>query len=110
MRVENLDPASPDEAMLAGSDAMLIHLGRSVLGQTYKVDVAATGKPTVVYVEHADNPRDAELDHWTEQRNGVVICLPRKQTVEELEAIAAARTVLHLEENGFDRGEGDHAN
>lgn len=55
---------------MTGSDAMLIHLGRSVLGQTYKVDVTTKGTASVVYFERANNPRDAdrELDGWAEQR------------------------------------------
>jgi hypothetical protein len=43
----------------AGSDAMLIHLGKSVLGQTYKVDITTKGGlPAMVYIEAANNPRD----------------------------------------------------
>jgi hypothetical protein len=82
----------------AGSDAMLIHLGKSELGQTYKVDVATTGKPTVIYVEHADNPRDADL----ERRR---IILPRRDS-----RLPAARTVLGVEDNGFGEGGGDLCN
>jgi AraC-like DNA-binding protein len=99
---------------LAGSDAMLIHLGKSVLGQTCKLDVTTTGKPTVVYIERANNPRDAdlkdaELDGWTEQRmrrnrDRIAVCLPKEPTVEELEANAAAGTVLQIEDNGFRNG------
>lgn len=46
---------------MQGSDAMLSHLGKSVLGQTYKLDVTTKGTPTVVYFERAHKPRDAEL-------------------------------------------------
>ena len=47
---------------MQGSDAMLIHLGKSVLGQTYKLDVTTKRAPTVVYFERAHSPRDAELN------------------------------------------------
>jgi hypothetical protein len=53
---------------MAGSDAMLIHLGRSVLGQNYKVDVTPPA-PQIIYVERAHNLRDEQLkneDLWTE--------------------------------------------
>jgi hypothetical protein len=45
---------------MAGSDAMLIHLGRSVLGQNYKVDVNTPSVPRIVYLDRALNPRDAD--------------------------------------------------
>jgi hypothetical protein len=88
----------------AGSDAMLIHLGKSELGQTYKVDVTTAGKPTVVYVEHADNPRDAglrdaELNGWALQRARALT-----------ERSPAAETVLRLEDNEFGEGGGDPCN
>jgi hypothetical protein len=53
---------------LAGSDAMLIHLGRPMLGQNYKVDVTPPA-PQIIYLERANNPRDEQLKHedlWTE--------------------------------------------
>jgi hypothetical protein len=83
----------------AGSDAMLIHLGKSEFGQTYKVDVTTTGKPTVVYVEHADNPRDDELDGWALQRARALT-----------ERSPAAGTVLRLEDSQFGEGGGDPCN
>jgi hypothetical protein len=79
----------------AGSDAMLIHLGKSELGQTYKLDVANTGKPTVVYVAHADNPRDDSAA----QRARALTKRSR-----------AAGTVLQVEDNGFGKGGGDPCN
>jgi hypothetical protein len=82
----------------AGSDAMLIHLGKSKLGQTYKVDVATTGKPTMVYVQHADNPRDGHEDRR--------IILPRRASSRP----PAEETVLHLEDNGFGERGGDQCN
>jgi hypothetical protein len=44
---------------MAGSDAMLIHLGRSVLGQHYKVDMTPR-PPQIIYFERAHNPRDQQ--------------------------------------------------
>ena len=83
----------------AGSDSMLIHLGKSELGQTYKFDVATTGKPSVFYVARADNPRD---EHREERR----IILPRRDSSR----LPAAGTVLHIENNVFEEGGGDPCN
>src|SRR5262249_51326675 len=88
----------------AGSDAILIHLGKSELGQTYKLDVTAAGAPTVIRVEYANNPRDAKLNGWAEQR------MRKIQDREEPKAIAGEREVLHLEDNGFGEGGGDPCN
>jgi hypothetical protein len=47
---------------------MLIHLGRSVLGQNYKVDVTPP-TPQIIYIERAHNPRDQQpkpLNLWEE--------------------------------------------
>jgi hypothetical protein len=41
---------------------MLIHLGKVYLGQTDRLDVTSQGARTVVYIEKASNPRDAELN------------------------------------------------
>jgi hypothetical protein len=46
----------------------LIHLGRSVLGQNYKVHVEPT-VPRIVYIERTRNPRDepfAGAEVWSE--------------------------------------------
>lgn len=54
---------------MQGSDRMLIHLGKVYLGQTDRLDVTSKGKPTVVYIEAAENPRDtAEIDGWARER------------------------------------------
>ncbi len=41
---------------------MLIHLGKTYLGQTDRVDVTSNGKP-VAYVDRATNPRDKAVVH-----------------------------------------------
>lgn len=41
----------------AGCTTMLIHLGKTYLGQTDRVDVTSNGQP-VSYVDRAQNPRD----------------------------------------------------
>jgi hypothetical protein len=75
---------------MQGSDRMLIHLGKVYLGQTDRLDVTTKGTPAVVYIEKADNLRDAELDGWAKQRvramtdrqereNGTLIVLPAKE-------------------------------
>jgi hypothetical protein len=83
----------------AGSDAMLIHLGKSVLGQTYKLDITAKGGlPTVVCFERAHNPRDAEsdaeLDGWAKQRVKAMTDRLARENNSDV-------TALHFDENGF---------
>jgi hypothetical protein len=75
---------------MKGSDRMLIHLGKVYLGQTDRLDVTTKGKPAVVYIEKANNERDAELDGWAKERvramtdrlereNRTLIVLPAKE-------------------------------
>jgi hypothetical protein len=59
------------KAARAGSVPMLIHLGKVHLGQSDRLKVTTDGSPTVVYIDRANNPRDAELgdaelDGWAE--------------------------------------------
>ena len=78
------------KAARGGSVPMLIHLGKVYLGQTDRLDVKNEGGRTVVYIERADNPRDAELARLVQQRvralndrlerdNDTVIVLPPKK-------------------------------
>ena len=58
------------ERALNGSDKMLIHLGKNLLGQTDRVDVTTRGEAVTRYVERAANPRDIMLAHINGQLNG----------------------------------------
>ncbi len=49
--------AQTRRAVKDGSDQMLIHLGKSYLGQTDRIDMTSGNKP-IAYVERAKNPRD----------------------------------------------------
>ncbi len=53
----------------AGCTTMLIHLGKTYLGQTDRVDVTSGDKP-IKYVDRADNPRDTTLAHTNGHTNG----------------------------------------
>jgi transcriptional regulator with XRE-family HTH domain len=79
---------------MQGSDRMLIHLGKVYLGQTDRLDVTSQSARTVVYIEKAYNPRDAELDGWAQQR---VRALNDRLAREN----SAESTTLHFEDNGF---------
>jgi hypothetical protein len=66
---------------------MLIHLGKVYLGQTDRLDATNQGARTVVYIERASNPRDAELNgiggadtlfHIPDNGRDTVIMLPAK--------------------------------
>jgi hypothetical protein len=79
---------------MQGSDRMLIHLGKVYLGQTDRVDVTNKGERTVVYIEAANNPRDAELDGWAKERvRAMTDRLARENGTEA--------TTLHFEDNGL---------
>ena len=67
-----------------------------MLGQSYKFNVATTGKPSVVYIDAADNPRDG---HREERR----IILPRRNSRPP----AAGTVRLRVEDNevGEEKGE-----
>ena len=79
---------------MQGSDRMLIHLGKVYLGQTDKLDVTSKGGRTVVYIEKANNPRDADLDGSAkEQVRALTDRLAREN--------GAQATTLHFEDNGF---------
>ncbi len=57
---------------MAGSDAMLIYLGKCYLGQSDRLKVTTEGQPAVIYVERGHNPRDA----LCRQSDGVAIYMP----------------------------------
>ena len=50
--------AQTRRAIRDGSDAMLIHLGKSVLGQSDRLDVTTNGKPLQPVFRRVDNGRD----------------------------------------------------
>lgn len=50
--------AQTRRAVKDGSDAMLIHLGKSYLGQTDRLDIQSDGKPIQPIFRRVDNPRD----------------------------------------------------
>jgi hypothetical protein len=79
---------------MQGSDRMLIHLGKVILGQTDRLDVTNKGERTVVYIEAANNPRD-ELDGWARQR---VRALNDRQERENNSSNGAA---VQFDDNGF---------
>jgi hypothetical protein len=81
---------------MAGSDTMLIHLGKVYLGQTDKVDVTTRGAPTVVYVERVNNPRDRDLKR---NPDGSFVLNDRGAVVK-----------VGVEDNGFSDGRGDRCN
>ncbi len=45
----------------SGCTSMLIHLGKTYLGQTDRVDVTSNGQP-VAYVDRVRNPRDKHIE------------------------------------------------
>jgi hypothetical protein len=70
---------------MQGSDRMLIHLVKVYLGQTDRLDVTNQGVRTVVYIDKANNPRDAALNgcadddtvfHIPDNGRDTVIMLP----------------------------------
>jgi hypothetical protein len=64
-------------AARGGSVAMLVHLGKVHLGQSDKLDVTSKGGRTVVRVEWANNPPDAEPNGFGD--DDTVIVLPAKE-------------------------------
>ncbi len=55
----NLRRAQAIRAIRDRSDTMLIHLGKSYLGQTEKLEISTKQKPT--YIHRAHNPRDQQI-------------------------------------------------
>ena len=53
------------------SDTMLIHLGKTYLGQTDRLDVTSNGKPIQPIFRGVDNPRDSGI-RSTAETNGVL--------------------------------------
>ena len=53
--------AQTRRAVRDGSDAMLIHLGKSVLGQNEKIQVTTKEQPR--FIDRAHNPRDKPIEH-----------------------------------------------
>jgi hypothetical protein len=79
---------------MQGSDRMLIHLGKVYLGQTDRLDVTNQGARTVVYIEKANNPRDAEADGRADER-------VREITDQLARENGGGVKALHFVDNGF---------